>query len=219
MRRDDPECTVGGMLEGICIGWGGMIRNVSHAIYETLDAGGSVIVEGNQGFGLSLLHGEYPYCTSRDVTAAAFASECGIAPRDVDDVIVVVRTFPIRVGNAPGSTSGPLKNEIDWERVAVLGGWTDQYGKPETQPEFTSVTKRLRRVAEFDMDMVKQACRVNGATGLAVMGLDRLHKQNKGAMDRAGLEGKGRRFLMELEEQTGVPVRFIGTSPASIFGA
>lgn len=40
-----------------------------------------VIIEGTQGFGLSLLHSQcYPYSTSRDTTAAGFLSEAGLSP-------------------------------------------------------------------------------------------------------------------------------------------
>jgi len=65
-----------------------------------------VIIEGTQGFGLSLLHAaDYPYVTSRDTTAAAFVSEAGLSPLDVDDIVLVLRAFPIRVGG----NSGPFK--------------------------------------------------------------------------------------------------------------
>ena len=63
-----------------------------------------VIIEGTQGFGLSLLHAkEYPFTTSRDTSAAAFVSEAGLSPFDVKNIIMAIRTFPIRVAGAPDS--------------------------------------------------------------------------------------------------------------------
>src|SRR5204863_6547853 len=121
--------------------------------------------EGTQGFGLSLFHGvQYPFVTARDTTAAAFASEVGIGPRQITDVCVVVRTFPIRVGG----NSGPLQGEISWDVVREFSG------APATFPELTSVTRKVRRVARFDSALVTQACQYNSASTLAVMGLDRL---------------------------------------------
>ncbi len=77
-----------------------------------------IIVEGTQGFGLSLLHSRlYPYCTSRDTVAAAFVAEAGLSPIDVDEIVLVIRAFPIRVAGS----SGPLPDEIDWERLSFLG--------------------------------------------------------------------------------------------------
>ena len=54
------------------------LRVAAELLHCELRKGGDVLVEGTQGFGLSLLHGaEYPYVTSRDTTAAAFAMEAG----------------------------------------------------------------------------------------------------------------------------------------------
>jgi adenylosuccinate synthase len=55
---------------------------VADHLHRALDKFENVVIEGNQGFGLSLLHGtEWPYTTSRDTTASGFLSEVGIPPR------------------------------------------------------------------------------------------------------------------------------------------
>ena len=75
-----------------------------------------VVIEGTQGFGLSLYHGgHYPKATSRDTTAGTFVGEAGLSPLDVDDVKMVIRTFPIRVAG----DSGELPNETTWKAVAA----------------------------------------------------------------------------------------------------
>ncbi|WP_407525993.1 adenylosuccinate synthetase [Lacibacter sp. MH-610] len=118
-----------------------------------------IIIEGTQGFGLSLLHSDlYPYTTSRDTSAAAFVSEAGISPLDVDDVIMVIRTYPIRVGG----NSGPLPKEINWEKV------TNDSKSKFPLIEFTSVTNKVRRVAEFDAEVVKRAIEVNNPTKIVL---------------------------------------------------
>lgn len=119
---------------------------------EELKQEKEVIIEGTQGFGLSVLHTpEYPYATSRDTSAAGFLSEAGLSPFDVKNVIMVLRAFPIRVAGE----SGPLPNEITWENVSRIAKTTSEI------KEFTTVTKRLRRVAQFDDSIVRKAIEVN----------------------------------------------------------
>lgn len=178
------------------------LESVAPLVHTHLDAGGDVIIEGTQGFGLSLLHGfDYPFVTSRDTTAAGFAMEVGLSPRQVDAITLVLRTFPIRVGG----NSGPLKHEISWEDVQRLSK------APESFPEFTSVTKRLRRVALFDLESVIAACEYNRPTELAVMGIDRLDYANSGVSKLEELSDVAKEFLRMLAQQTGVPIRWIGT--------
>lgn len=178
------------------------VETVATMLHHALDDGADVIVEGTQGFALSLLHGpDYPFVTSRDTTAAGFASEVGLSPLDIKSVVMVIRTFPIRVGGP----SGPFANEISWEEIHAISG------APEVFTEYTSVTRKLRRVARFDLDAVKLACKYNRPTSLAVMGLDRLDYANTGVTERAKLTDSARRFLHEIEMNTGIPVQFAGT--------
>jgi adenylosuccinate synthase len=88
------------------------IETVASLLHRALDDAADVIVEGTQGFALSLLHGpDYPFVTSRDTTAAGFAMEVGLSPRQINHIVMVIRTFPIRVGGP----SGPFADEISWE--------------------------------------------------------------------------------------------------------
>jgi adenylosuccinate synthase len=178
------------------------VETVAPLLHQVIDDGGHVIVEGTQGFALSLLHGAvYPYVTSRDTTAAGFAMEVGLSPLLIDEIVMVIRTFPIRVGG----TSGPLSKETTWEEVGRISG------APKAIPEYTSVTKRLRRVAHFDLDAVKLACEYNRPTSLAVMGLDRLEFKNLQATDWNSLTESAKLFVSELEASTGVQVGIAGT--------
>jgi len=178
------------------------IETVAPLLHHALDDGGDVIVEGTQGFALSLLHGpDYPFVTSRDTTAAGFAMEVGVSPRLINNIVMVLRTFPIRVGGP----SGPIAEEISWDEIARISS------APGIFPEYTSVTRRLRRVARFNIEAVKLACRYNRPTSLALMGLDRLDYANTGVSNLDELTPKARKFLDDLESATGVPVDFIGT--------
>jgi adenylosuccinate synthase len=128
------------------------VADTKELLHQILEAGERVVIEGTQGFGLSVLHTpHYPYATSRDTTAAGFLSEVGLSPLDVDDVVLVLRSFPIRV---PGN-SGPLLEECDWESVSRESGSTRRI------EEITSVTKSVRRVGRFSMGIVQEAIRSN----------------------------------------------------------
>ena len=178
------------------------VEPVAPLLHGHIDKGGSVLIEGTQGFGLSLLHGpSYPYCTSRDTTAAGFVMEVGLSPRQIDEVIMVIRTFPIRVGG----NSGPLTDELTWEDIQRIAG------EPHVRPEYTTVTNRLRRIGHFDTGLVRQACLYNRPTSLAVMGLDRLDFRCHSARNADQLTSKGLAFLHRLEEVTEVRVEFAGT--------
>ena len=180
------------------------LADVSQELMAIHARGGHVVVEGTQGYGLSVYHSPYyPHATSRDTTAAAFLSEVGVSPRLVAEVIMVVRTFPIRVSG----NSGPLPNEVDWETVRRESAY------PIPIAEFTSVTRRLRRVARFDLDIVKRAALVNSPTQIALMGTDYLDYRNRAATHFEGLTDAARIFIDRIEEVLSASATLIGTGP------
>jgi adenylosuccinate synthase len=179
------------------------VGDVSSELDALLSQGLPVIVEGTQGAGLSLHHGPYPFVTSRDTTAAGFLAEVGLAPARVTDVVVVLRTYPIRVAG----NSGPLE-DVGWDDIAARAGY------PTALAEYTTVTGRLRRVGEFDWALAEKAIRLNGATALALHGVDYLAYQDLGCASFDELSDVTRRFIQKLEDRLGVPVRFVFTGPA-----
>lgn len=180
------------------------LTDVSTEIITSHLNGEKIVIEGTQGFGLSVYHSPYyPYTTSRDTTASGFLSEVGISPLVISDIIMVIRTFPIRVAG----NSGPLPNEIDWETVQRESSY------PYKIQEFTTVTKRLRRVARFDLDLVKKATMVNRPSHIALMGVDYLNYKNKEAEYYNELTWKTKEFILWLESELGVEISFIGTGP------
>jgi len=173
-------------------------------VIEHYSDNNKIVIEGTQGFGLSVYHSHYyPYTTSRDTTAAAFISEVGISPLIISDIIMVIRTFPIRVGG----NSGPLPNEIEWEIIRSESNY------PYKIQEFTSVTKKLRRVARFDIDIVEKAVFINRPTEIALMGTDYLDFKNKGVKNFEDLTQKTKSFIYSLEEKLGTNINYIGVGP------
>ncbi|MCU4799774.1 adenylosuccinate synthetase [Halobacteria archaeon HArc-gm2] len=178
--------------------------DVAKQVQQAHDSGQDVVIEGTQGFGLSVYHSSnYPYTTSRDTTAASFVGEVGISPLEVSKVIMVLRTFPIRV---PGN-SGPLPNEIDWETIQHESGY------PHLIEERTSVTERIRRVGRFDLDIVEQAVQANSPSEIALMGTDFLDYDNLDAESFPGLTSEAQDFIANLETNLDTPVSMAGTGP------
>jgi adenylosuccinate synthase len=181
------------------------LADTKEVLHRMLEVGERVVIEGTQGYGLSLLHSpHYPYATSRDTTAAGFLSEVGLSPMDVDDIVMVLRAFPIRV---PGN-SGPLANEITWEAV------TSESGSHEPIVEITSVTKSVRRVASFDPFIVKAALRANKPTRLILNHADYFDKTNK--VKAGTLTAKMYKSVEAIELQMGRSIDCIGTSPVDV---
>ena len=177
---------------------------VSENVMNHFKDGKKIVIEGTQGFGLSVYHSPYyPFATSRDTTAAGFLSEVGISPLIVSDIIMVIRTFPIRVGG----NSGPLPYEIDWKTVQQESNY------PYEIKEYTSVTKRLRRVARFDIESIKKAILASGPTKIALMGLDYLDYKNKGVKIFNNLTTKTKSFIHNLEDELDIKIDFVGVGP------
>ncbi len=183
-----------------------LITNVSEEANVALDRGKKVLVEGTQGFGLSLYHSDsYPKATSRDTTAASFLSEVGLSPQLVTEVVLVLRTFPIRVA---GEQAGPMKDEITWEVLQQESGY------PHPIQEMTTVSKKLRRVGRFDWEAAKRAVTVNRPTQLAINGLDYLDARNRGVQQSRDLSSEARGFVTRLETESGVSCSFLGVGPS-----
>ncbi len=169
-------------------------------VNDGLDQGKKVLLEGTQGFMLSLfLSGGYPYVTSRDTSASAIASEAGVGPTRVDDVIIVYKSFITRVGG------GPLPGEITKEE-ALKRGWF----------EVAAGTGRERRSALFDFELAKKSAKINGATQAAMTKLDVIFPSCKGARRFEDLSNDAKEFIKETEKRTGVPITLIGTGPEAL---
>ena len=144
------------MREGGCIAkgfYGSFGSNVSIVsvmeFTELLLKSDVLQIESAQGLELGINSGGwYPYCTSRDINVHQVLSDCGVPYcMDKPEIIVTIRTFPIRVGDAFDKygnkigTSGPVYDdmvETSWKELGV-------------EVERTTVTKKIRRVFTFSM--------------------------------------------------------------------
>ena len=167
-----------------------------------------VFLEGTQGTGLSLYHGPYPHVTSRDTTVAGCLAEAGIPPGRVGRVVMVCRTYPIRVQNPKGGTSGYMGTELSWEEISRRSGIPVRELR---KAEKTSTTKRRRRVAEFDWELLHRAASLNRPTDIALTFADYLSIANRAARRFEQLTPETIKFMEEVEVVAGAPVTLVST--------
>jgi adenylosuccinate synthase len=82
---------------------------------------------------------------------------------------MAIRTFPIRVGNTLDGYSGgwyPDQTEITWDELGV-------------KPEYTTVTKRIRRVATFSWGQFDDALHANDPDFVFINFLNYLDKESQ----------------------------------------
>lgn len=149
IRRDPLMNNSAGNFPWLITAPSNMVFVVNGAEYrDLLSRAENVIIEGAQGFSLSIYHGQYPYTTSRDVTPWQIAADCGLPFTWASKISIIgtLRTYPIRVNNRDG-TSGPCypdQEEITFESL-------------DLEPELTTVTKLPRRIFTFSQQQLDAA--------------------------------------------------------------
>jgi adenylosuccinate synthase len=217
------------------------IADTRAELWDALDAGAMVLMEGAQATMLDLDHGTYPFVTSSNPTAAGACVGTGIPPTAISRVIGVAKAYTTRVG------SGPFPTELFDDAGMHLLKVGDEYG---------TTTGRERRCGWFDAVVGRYAVRVNGITDLVVTKLDVLsglekvpicvayevdgrrvdtmpttqtdfhharpvYEQMDGwwediskARSEADLPGNAQAYLARLEELCGTRISVIGVGPA-----
>ncbi len=172
------------------------LLDVPKAINDELKQGRTVLLEGTQGFGISLYYGTYPFVTSKDTSASQIAADNGVGPTRIDDVIVVFKAYPTRVGE------GPFSTEMTSEKSDSMG-----------IQEFGTVTHRKRRIGGWDGDMARYSAMINGCTQAALTGIDHVDKTCFGVTEYGKLTKKAKNFLKLAEDDIGSPITLISTGP------
>jgi adenylosuccinate synthase len=129
-------------------------------------------MEVSQGFSLGINSQFYPKVTSRECTVMQGLADARIPPRHLARTYMAIRTFPIRVGNVDGHSSGDWyydQHEIDWSELGV-------------EPELTTVTQRVRRIATFSSSQFYEACLANDPDFVFVSHMDYLSETGKKEM-------------------------------------
>lgn len=138
------------------------IGDVSLYLTEALKEGKKVLFEGQLGTMKDPDHGIYPMVTSSSPLAAFGAVSCGVAPYEINKIVVVSKAYSSAVG------AGEFVSEIFGHEAELLrnhGGDGGEYG---------ATTGRPRRVGWYDCVASRYGCRVQGATDVAFTVVDDL---------------------------------------------
>jgi adenylosuccinate synthase len=133
------------------------IADTSKLMWQMLDDGQTVILEGAQGAMLDIDHGTYPFVTSSNPLSGAACVGSGIGPKAIEEVWGVAKAYTTRVG------AGPFPSELHDDTGEMLrsrGG------------EFGTTTGRPRRTGWLDLVALRYATRLNTLTALVITKLD-----------------------------------------------
>lgn len=181
---------------------------------NAIDCGESVMIEGSQGCDLDINYGlPYPNTTSRQCHAGQLVADCGISPRLVTDIVMIMRPYPIRISNktnigidiSSGDYDG--SQELTWDEIKKRCGAPGgvDFG------EMTTVTKKMRRVFEMNWDRLEYVTLLNRPTCIALNFVQYLDYNALGCKKLRDLPSKVRSFIDRVEDVTNVKVGLIGT--------
>lgn len=235
--------------------------DTAEMLTDAYHAGESIMLEGTQGTLLDLHTGPYPFTTCRQTIASTWVTEAGLSPALDYEVVLVVRTYPIRVAG----NSGPMGQEISWPELArrinkrlatfgrpplvreeVLSEFDHQlsrvYADPSrfdlTEPELslkaataallclnnennaeimklfetTTVTKRLRRIAELDVKQLRLTVKKESP---AFIFLSFLNYKFAELVHERTLHREALEYIYNLEVQLHCLIRYVSIGPAS----
>lgn len=201
-----------------------IVADTMSIINNEIDRGRNVMVEGSQGCDLDINYGlAYPNTTSRQCHAGQLIADCGISPRLLDEIIMIMRPYPIRISNTTNLTNedgSPLvtssgeydgSEEITWDIIKErCGAPADiEFG------EMTTVTKKTRRVFEMNWDRFDYVCKLNRPTQIALNFAQYIDWGAYECTSWEDLPQKVKDFISEVEAHAGCPVTLIGTGPAN----
>ncbi|MBI4656953.1 MAG: adenylosuccinate synthetase [Elusimicrobia bacterium] len=160
------------------------VKNVPEILNNALEKNKNVLLEGTQGLKLSLLHGEYPFVTSRDTTASTFLAETGLGPRYARDIYAIFKPYVTRTG------PGPIKDEVTDREILHVHHTKGR--------EVGSVSGRLRRIGAFEKETAVKTIMINSATKIAVTHID-IFEGNSGIKHPCRFVPKAKKFIKEIE--------------------
>lgn len=134
-----------------------MITDSVDLVNKYLDEDKMVLFEGAQANMLDINYGTYPFVTSSSPTSAGVCEGAGVAPQKLNRIIGIAKAYSTRVGE------GPFVTELLDETGEKLRKKGSEYG---------ATTGRPRRCGWLDLPVIKQACRLNGLTDIAMTKID-----------------------------------------------
>jgi adenylosuccinate synthase len=196
-----------------------------------------ILIEGAQAFMLDIDHGTYPFVTSSSINTGGLGAGCGISPRKFSEIIGVTKAYCTRVGSGPFPSEllgeeGENLRKMGHEFGATTGrprrcGWIDIVALKKfalvNAPDNWNITK---------LDVLSELKEVKAVVGYALNGktinfvpsrkedLEKVTPLMKtfpgwqvnisGIRKYDDLPENARKFLDFIEQETSVPVKYIG---------
>lgn len=149
----------------------------------------NILLEGAQGFMLSIDYGTYPFVTCSDCSPAGMAKGAGLRERDIDASFGIIKGFyETRVGKGPFPTEIGGKDSEQWcnelgsrdKEKEMFSEATVNDPNPYMQGiairrragEYGATTGRPRRTAWLDVSMLRYALDISGVQHLILTKLD-----------------------------------------------
>ena len=207
---------------------------------RALDEGKTIVFEAGQATMLDVDHGTYPFVTSSSATAGGACTGSGIGPTRIDRVVAVAKAYTTRVGEGPFP---PELLDADGDRLRETGGeYGTTTGRPRRTGWYDAVVVRyaarvngLTDLVVTKLDVLTGWDRIPVAVAYDVDGtrfdempfdqsdfhhakpiyeyLDGWTEDISGARTFDDLPAAAQRYLLRLEEVSGVRVSSVGVGP------
>jgi adenylosuccinate synthase len=179
----------------------GRMTDVPGLLYDDHNADRNILFECAHGFALDIDHGAYPYVTSSSCGIGGVYSGAGFDPREIRNVIGVMKPYSTRIGAGPFVPG--FGEELDRD-IREIGG------------EYGVTTGRPRRIGILDLSQVRLACHINGVDSLALTHMDIADYMGtvpfidvNGARDKCAWHD----LIGIIETRLNRPIRYMSTGP------
>ena len=136
------------------------VCDTSAYLYEAIQAGKNILLEGQLGSLKDPDHGIYPMVTSSSTLAGYGTVGAGVPVSEIKEIIAVTKAYSSAVG------AGAFVSEIFGDEADELRRRGGDGG------EFGATTGRPRRMGWFDAVASRYGCRIQGATEVVLTVLD-----------------------------------------------
>lgn len=218
------------------------IKDTRFILNNALSESKLVLFEGAQGALLDIDHGTYPFVSSSSISVGGVCTGTGVPPKKLDKIIGVTKAYTTRVGAGPFPTeledgTGERIRKAGAEFGTTTGrprrcGWLDL-----VILRYTCMINGPDSLAMMKLDVLDGLEELNVCTGYEINGeetkefpanLTRLenakpvYKTFKGwgkfdwpaAKSREGLPKELQDYLKFIEDELGVPIKFLSYGPA-----
>ena len=209
-------------------------------VHDALEAGQHVLLEGAQATFLDLDQGTYPFVTSSNPVAGGACTGAGIGPRSIDRVIGIAKAYTTRVGAGPFPTElfdgvGDLLVDRGREFGTNTGrrrrtGWLDAVMLRHAvrlnslselavlKLDILDVLETVKVCVAYEHDGVKLTSfpyhqSVVHDVVPVYAELPGWRTDLTSCREVGELPQEARQYLALVEEQVGVPIRFVGIGP------